>query len=223
MRKLEADGVFLSFSGRQILSDVYIAAQTGQVTGLLGRNGCGKSCLMKIIMNTMPCYSKSVRIDGRAWITYPDRNKLITYLPQRHFIPGYTRVIQALKFFGITQESFCRDIPELEERLPFRLNQLSGGEQRLVEAYLIIMSNAPFTLLDEPFTHVMPIKAERLKELIKREKQRKGFIVTDHLYRHISDLSDNLYLLLEGKTYLVRDHMHLQELGYIRISPTTAR
>jgi ABC-type sugar transport system ATPase subunit len=60
---LEADSIQLEFNGRRILSDIYLKCETGRITGLLGRNGEGKSCLMQIIYGTLAC-EKSVRIDG---------------------------------------------------------------------------------------------------------------------------------------------------------------
>ena len=59
---LEADGIQLEFNGRKVLSDVYLKCETAKITGLLGRNGQGKSCLMNIIYGSLPS-EKSVRFD----------------------------------------------------------------------------------------------------------------------------------------------------------------
>ncbi len=63
---LEVDGVILEFNSKRILQDVYLKSESGKVTGLLGRNGSGKSCLMKIIYGELVPNDKSVRIDGHA-------------------------------------------------------------------------------------------------------------------------------------------------------------
>ena len=68
IHKLEADGIQLAFDERNILTDIYIKCQTGKITGLLGRNGQGKSCLMEIIYGTRPA-DKSVRIDDNIHLT----------------------------------------------------------------------------------------------------------------------------------------------------------
>ncbi|MHC2993727.1 hypothetical protein OB13_19890, partial [Pontibacter sp. HJ8] len=65
IHKLEADSIQLEFDGRRILSDIHLKCETGGITGLLGRNGQGKSCLMKIIYGSLTC-EKSVRIDNRV-------------------------------------------------------------------------------------------------------------------------------------------------------------
>ena len=61
---LEIDSVELSFGDRRILSGVYLAVETGGVTAVLGRNGCGKSCLMKILCGSLRADFRSMRIDG---------------------------------------------------------------------------------------------------------------------------------------------------------------
>src|ERR1700710_544598 len=83
---LEADSIQLEFNGRKILSDIYLKCETGTITGLLGRNGQGKSCLMQIIYGTLNC-EKWVRIT-----TLPKKNlsgfpKMLLSLPQFNFIP----------------------------------------------------------------------------------------------------------------------------------------
>ncbi|MGS0014500.1 ATP-binding cassette domain-containing protein, partial [Escherichia coli] len=65
---LEADGIQLSFYERKILSGIYLQCETGKITGLLGRNGQGKSCLMKIMFGSLPA-EKSIRFDRVSIVT----------------------------------------------------------------------------------------------------------------------------------------------------------
>src|SRR3712207_1460386 len=83
---LEADSIHLELKGRTILSNIYIRCETGSITGLLGRNGEGKSCLMRIIHGTLAA-EKSVRIDGRAVYEAYKSPDMLRYLPQFRFIP----------------------------------------------------------------------------------------------------------------------------------------
>ena len=64
--RLEIDSVQLSFGEKAILKSIYIKSETGKVTGILGRNGCGKSCLLKLIFGEIHSSEKSVRINGEA-------------------------------------------------------------------------------------------------------------------------------------------------------------
>jgi ABC-type cobalamin/Fe3+-siderophores transport system ATPase subunit len=84
---LQADSIRLEFDGRVILSDIYIKCETGKITGLLGRNGQGKSCLMKIIYGDLSC-EKSVRFDNVSQYEAFKRPDLLLYLPQFNFIPA---------------------------------------------------------------------------------------------------------------------------------------
>lgn len=69
-------------------------------------------------------------------------------------------------------------------------------------------------MLDEPFSHVMPIHVDAIKQLILREKHKKGIIITDHMYNHIIDICDDLYVIKDGKTYLTKSAEDVERLGY---------
>ena len=70
-------------------------------------------------------------------------------------------------------------------------------------------------MLDEPFSQVMPKHVNPIKSLINNEKNNKGIIITDHLYEHIIDICDDIYVIANGKTYLTKDRSDLIQLGYI--------
>jgi ABC-type lipopolysaccharide export system ATPase subunit len=72
-------------------------------------------------------------------------------------------------------------------------------------------------MLDEPFTHLMPLQIEKVKEMMKQEKLKKGFLVTDHIYKQIVDISDDLYVLANGKTHLTKSIQDLELLGYAKL------
>ncbi|RYY98268.1 MAG: ATP-binding cassette domain-containing protein [Chitinophagaceae bacterium] len=213
---LEADSIQLQFGGRSILSGVYLKCSTGRITGLLGRNGQGKSCLMKIIQGSMKG-EKSVRIDGVACPAPLRRHGLLCYLPQFNFVPAHLSVGRAFRDFGLPYAPFAARFPEFEGRAGARMRQLSGGERRLVELYLVAMAPALFALLDEPFTHLNPLQIEKVKELLLEEKANKGFLVTDHMYRHVLDICDPLYILADGRTHLAKEVEDIERLGYARL------
>jgi ABC-type multidrug transport system ATPase subunit len=82
---LEADGIQLDFGVRRILSDVYLKCETGKITGLLGRNGQGKTCLMNIILGTLSSSISSIRFDSNVIRNANKRPDLLLYLPQFNF------------------------------------------------------------------------------------------------------------------------------------------
>jgi ABC-type lipopolysaccharide export system ATPase subunit len=212
---LEFDSLMLSFGGRPILSNVAIKCSTGEIVGILGRNGSGKSSLMQIVFGSLSADYKSVRVNGGSLHGNYIKEKHIAYLPQDSLIPSYIRIDRALSLFGVREEALLDEFPEAREWLKLYPSQLSGGSQRIVEALLILKSNAPFCLLDEPFTGVMPVYVERLKQIIQNARSEKGIIVTDHLYRDVISITDHLYVLANGQTYPVSGEGELQRRGYI--------
>jgi len=213
---LEADGIQLSFGMRQILQDVYLRCETGNITGLLGSNGTGKSCLMKIICGTMDAYAQSVRMDGSRLVPKNRCLPNIAYLPQFHCVPNGLKLGRILADYGLAYQDFAVQFPEFSQKQNMRFGALSGGEQRLVEIYIVVASPAKFVLLDEPFTHLMPLHIERITAWLQELKNSKGILISDHLYRYILPIADALYLLKDGKTHLVQQDADLARLGYIR-------
>lgn len=212
---LEADSVYLEYNNRAILSDVYVKAETGKVTGFLGRNGCGKSSLMKVIFGSLKGNFQSVRLNKQyqqSLLLVPDA---IRYLPQKTFIPKQLKIEQICELFQVSFTSIVNEFPVFEKYQQQKLGALSGGEIRLLEAVIILFSDVRFVILDEPFSHIMPLHVEKLKEIINREKHRKGIIITDHMYKHIMEISDDLYLIREGKTFKINAHEDLIKYGYL--------
>ena len=214
---LEADGISLEFSNRSILSDIYLKCETGKVTGLLGRNGAGKSCLMRIIYGQMKTDNRSVRFDKVYNILGCNSPQLIRYLPQFNFIPGSLSLERIFSDFEADYSGLEAFMPEFVGRQKTAIKTLSGGERRLVEMYVILTSKTRFVLMDEPFTHVMPLHIEKIKQLILSEKGNKGILITDHMFRQVVDICDDLYVLVNGKTHLTKDITDLERLGYAHL------
>ncbi|WP_259015171.1 ATP-binding cassette domain-containing protein [Emticicia fluvialis] len=212
---LEADSIYLEFGARSILSDVYVRAETGKVTGFLGRNGCGKSSLMRIIFGSLRGNFQSVRINGQYKRTLLTSPGAIRYLPQKAFIPKHLKIEQVCNLYEVNLKDIIEDFPIFDKYSKQKLGALSGGEIRLFETMVILKSAVAFVMLDEPFSHLMPLHVEKLKEIIAKEKLKKGIIITDHLYRHIMDMSDDLYLIREGKTFQINSQDDLIRHGYM--------
>jgi len=215
MNTLEFDSLYLEFGMNRILSGIHMKCATGQILGLLGRNGSGKSCLMQIVFGTMPAASKSIRFNGSPLMGDYLEKRIIAYLPQSDLLPPFVTFTQALKLYGVDEQKIVTDFPEIADCLKRKSSKVSGGQRRLFEILIVLKSRHPFCVLDEPFSGLMPLHIERLKELIKEEKQRKGIIITDHKHRHIREIADKLYMLTNGATYQVNTEEQLLEYGYL--------
>jgi ABC-type multidrug transport system ATPase subunit len=212
---LEIDSVILNFGDKRVLSDIYLKCSSGEVVGILGRNGSGKTTLLRIIFGELETPDKSIRINGQA-IPEPYKNGgLIKFLPQFNFMIQTISVKQVFKRFKIDFNDFVQLFPGFEKYYKQRLTELSGGEKRIVEIYTILASKSLFCLLDEPFTHIMPVHIETVKQLIEREKLKKGIILIDHLYQNVIDICNRIYIIENGKTNKVLTEVDFHRFGYL--------
>jgi ABC-type multidrug transport system ATPase subunit len=213
---LEADSIVHNFGSHAVLTDIYIKCETGKVTGLLGRNGHGKSTLLKVLYGTLQPSLKSVRLNGQPIGPAYLVPGLIGYLPQNNFCPKDIRLKQVFEDFELDYGAFEKTFPAFAAQYNSRVKNLSGGQQRLAETYVLLAGKARFVLLDEPFTHLSPLMVDQVKELIRETRRSKGILITDHLYQHVISMSDNLYVLSAGKLTPVHSQEELQVLGYTR-------
>lgn len=211
---LEADGIVLNFGLQKVLSNVYIKCEQGQIVGVLGRNGSGKSSLFKVMFGTLEAESKSVRINSE-YIGAMAKSSEINFLPQDSFMPHNITVQKALSLYGIPKSIILEDYPDLENTFLKKPDQLSGGELRLIEMLLIIYSNSKFCLLDEPFSGLSPVTIERVKQTLRKITERKGVLITDHLYRHVTALADRMYIIINGRTREMVQFDDLIKYGYL--------
>lgn len=209
MNVLETDSVELWYGAKQVIAGGYMKLESGSINALVGRNGYGKSSLLRILFGSLQPQFKFTRFNGKV-LKYPFKQKgLIHYLPQFDFAPKRLRLSYFLKQYGVREEQLTTYFPEFKERMDSSLGSLSGGQLRIVTCVAVILSEVKFVLLDEPFTHVMPIHVDTLKTMIRNEAAAgKGFLITDHLYDHILDLADTFYYM----EWLVTRPISKQEL-----------
>ena len=213
---LELEHVILEYNGRRILQDVYLKVEIGKITGLLGWNGTGKTSLMNIIYGNIPLGNCSIRIDKKSLPKSYRVPEKMRYLPQFNYTPKNLKLKRIFNDYHLNFSDFLRFFPDFERHYNSKIGILSGGEVRILEIYSILVSKTMFCMLDEPFSHVMPIHIETIKNLIIREKRNKGILLTDHLYEHIIDIYDNLYVIDKGKVHLTNKIEDLETLGYTK-------
>lgn len=214
MAELFVDSVNHWFGNREILSSVYLNCKIGEVVGLLGRNGCGKSTLLKIIFGSVKPKFKYLTINGKIYNKGFLSNS-VSYLPQDTFIPDQITLSAAIDIFCLNNREQLIKINFVFENLNTKFYNLSGGEARYLECLLMIYSDKPYVLLDEPFSQLSPLLVENLKTHINHFKREKGFIITDHYYRSILDVSDRIVLLHNHCNYTIQKEEDLVLHGYL--------
>lgn len=216
--ELEISGIIKQFKNRALLSDVYIKCKTGEVVGILGRNGSGKSTLLQIIFGTMSTENKTIRINNTFYLQPYLKGKLISYLPQKHWLPKHLSIKSLVSIFIDDKEARSAILADskMAKHIDKDITGLSGGELRYLEILLIINLPVRFVLLDEPFSGIEPIYKELIRGLIDSHKKDKGFLITDHDYRSIRDASDILYLIDNGVCRKINDYRcELEEYQYL--------
>ena len=212
---LEVDNVELYFSNKKILNGVYLKAETGKVTGILGSNGCGKTSLMAIIFGSLQPKYKLIRLDGKPILKPLYQTNKISILPQQNLSPNNLKIKTLFKILKVDWFEFIDVFESFSFYWDSKIRTLSGGERRVLETYIILKSHKDFILLDEPFSHIAPLYIEKFKLLIQTEKKTKAIIITDHYFRDVIDASDDLYLLKNGCTKLIQNLEELEDYRYL--------
>ena len=213
MATLYAEHLAKSYKNRQVVKDVSLAVNTGEIVGLLGPNGAGKTTSFYMVVGLVRHDNGVVRIDNEDISLLPmhDRAKQgIGYLPQEASIfrrltvyENLMSVLQIRKDLTNAQRKARADelITEFRiEHIRDSLGQsLSGGERRRVEIARALAANPQFILLDEPFAGVDPISVIDIKKIIVNLKERGlGVLITDHNVRETLDVCERAYIVKDG-------------------------
>ena len=213
---LEIDSVVKSFDMRVVLTDIYLKCQTGDIIGMLGRNGTGKSTLMKILFGTLNADRKFIRIDGKVYDQPYKTINEICYLPQDSFLPKHMSIEKTVELYlGKNQIVNFLEDSILQKLNTSKISHLSGGELRYLEIKLLLHTDCKFLLLDEPFNGVSPILVGEIKKLILKTSEFKGIILTDHDYRNVLDVANQFCLIYDGGIKKINDKRELVRWGYI--------
>ena len=209
---LNAKNISKSFDGRMILRKIDIHLNQGEMLGMLGSNGAGKSTFMNIVLGLLRCdfgdiFLNNIKLTNLA---IHERAKLgIAYLPQQSAIFRGLTVYENL--LGIAQIVKKRSTQQKEivEQLmaefsithlrDVKANTLSGGERRRTEIARCLISNPKVLLLDEPFAGVDLLSIQDIKELLLKLQARGcAVLVTDHNASQLLSVVDRAYVIANG-------------------------
>lgn len=193
---LEVDSIQKHVNKDFSLSDIYLRCETSEIIGIFGRNGSGKSLIMKIIFGTEKADHKFLRINDKC-INEPYKlSDNVVYLPQNSFLPKNIYVQKIIKLY--LDKDCIKDFQDdeiIQKINTLKIHELSGGELRYLELKLLLKSKAKFILLDEPLNALSPLLREKAVELITNEKSTKGIIITDHDFNNLYSITTKNYLM----------------------------
>ncbi|ORF06340.1 ABC transporter ATP-binding protein [Snodgrassella alvi] len=209
--QLRVSGLQKSFKQRQVVNDVALEVNSGEVIGLLGPNGAGKTTSFYMIVGLIAADGGSIMLDGQEITHRPiyERARLgLGYLPQEASIFRKMTVAQNIKAIleinyppekrAEQLELLLADL-HIEHLRNNTAQSLSGGERRRAEIARVLAMNPRFILLDEPFAGVDPIAVIDIQNLISFLKQRGiGTLITDHNVRETLRICDRAYIINQG-------------------------
>ncbi len=214
MDRLSAQNLAKSYKGRQVVRDVSLSIDSGQIVGLLGPNGAGKTTCFYMIVGLVPADQGAIHLNRAELMHLPIHERArrgLGYLPQDASI--FRSLSVADNILAILQTRSDLDRRQREERLESLLHEfqiahirhnkgmsLSGGERRRTEIARALATEPRFILLDEPFAGVDPISVSDIKDIIRHLESRGiGVLLTDHNVRDTLDICQKAYIVNEGR------------------------
>ena len=212
---LKVEGLNQAYGGSHILRDVGFEARAGEVTVVLGRNGVGKTTLLKSLMGVVPIQSGRLTLDGQDLARLPSYDRVragVGYVPQGREIFGRLTVEENL-LMGLATRPGREPIPaELFELLPVlrqmlrrRGGDLSGGQQQQLAIARALAAGPKLLLLDEPTEGIQPSIIKDIGRVIRMLADRgtMAIVLVEQYYDFAAELADQ-YLVMERGEIVAR-------------------
>ncbi len=215
MAVLSVQNLQKTYNKNNVVKDISLNVESGEIVGLLGPNGAGKTTSFYMIVGLVAADHGQIKIDQRDLTRMPIhlRSRLgISYLPQEPSIFRKLNVSQnILSIIELNEKSKIKQ----QEKLDLLLNELniehirqntaislSGGERRRVEIARCLATNPKFILLDEPFAGIDPIAVLDIQTIISQLSQKGiGVLITDHNVRETLGICNKAYIVNQGKIF----------------------
>lgn len=198
------------------LKNISFECEENKLIGLAGPNGSGKSTLLKLISGIEKPISGEITLKGKPINSYNsiERAKIMRWVGQSEESKVQFKVFDYLLFGSFPKISFFGKITKREEKKAeelletfylikkkyWEVENLSGGEKKLLQIAFSLISEPEVLILDEPFAHLDPVHLKALFSVIKNEKEKgRCYIISSHEYNTLKYISDYLILLSEGE------------------------
>ncbi|MEZ5566247.1 MAG: LPS export ABC transporter ATP-binding protein [Gammaproteobacteria bacterium] len=213
MNSLRANSIRKRFKQREVVKDISLRVESGEIVGLLGPNGAGKTTAFYMIVGLIPCDSGSIVLNGHdlTGMAMHRRARMgLGYLPQEASIfrklsveDNILAILQTrAELERADQERLCEELLDELHVAHVRTSMgvsLSGGERRRVEIARALAAGPRFVLLDEPFAGVDPISVLDIQQIIRHLASRGiGILITDHNVRETLGICSRAYILNDG-------------------------
>lgn len=204
------------FGAKEVVRDVCLAMNQGEIVGLLGPNGAGKTTTFYMLTGIIKPSSGKVLLDGRDigdWPLYRRARVGLSYLPQESSVFRRLTVRENLQIIlehvGLDRKARRARADLLMEEFGLarladsHASYLSGGERRRLEIARCLIRDPLFVLLDEPFAGIDPLAVGDIQQLIRGLKERGiGVLISDHNVRETLTICDRASLMFQGRLIL---------------------
>jgi len=216
MTVLSAKGLNKSYGQHEVVHDIALGVEQGEVVGLLGPNGAGKTTTFYMLVGLVKPSGGEVLLDGAQLAGLPlhERARLgLSYLPQESSVFRKLSVRENLEIIlentAMTRKEQAAKADALLDELGItklanqKAMHLSGGERRRLEIARALILDPKFMLLDEPFAGIDPIAVDDIQGIVRGLKERGiGVLISDHNVRETLSICDRAYLMYEGRVIL---------------------
>ncbi len=209
---IQVQGLNSYYGASHILRSIDFKVNRGETIGLMGRNGMGKSTLLKSIMGIVTPQSGHVHIKGQRMNNrdiFEVAQLGIAYVPEGRGIFGNLSVVENLKMAARpgtqgqndwTYERVLETFPRLKERLGHGGQQLSGGEQQMLTIGRALMTNPDVLILDEATEGLAPLIAREIWRICSVIKESGiSSVIVDKNWKHVTKITDRNVILVKGE------------------------
>lgn len=194
------------YGNKEVLKGLNLTISSGQIVGLLGPNGCGKTTLIKTIVGLIKDYKGTILIDGNPPNTYT--KSIVSYLPEKTYLSNWMTVKDAFYLFNDFYTNFniekARDMAyslHLEETQ--KITTMSKGMQEKIQLILVMSREAKIYILDEPIGGVDPAARDYiLSTILKNYSNESSILLSTHLIHDVERIFDKVLFLKDGKIEL---------------------
>ena len=203
MELLECKNLCKSYDEKQVLKDVNLKIPKGKIIGLLGKNGTGKTTLIKLINDLLTPTSGEILINGKK--PGVESKKTISYLPEKTYIDREMKVKDAIKYFEEFYDNFDSEkakklLKDLDLDVNSKISKMSKGMQEKLQLILVMSRNAELYILDEPLGGVDPATRDYILDtILSNFSEGASVIISTHLIADIERILDEVIFIDKGQ------------------------
>jgi ABC-2 type transport system ATP-binding protein len=203
MELLECKNLCKSYDGKQVLKDINLKIPKGKIIGLLGKNGTGKTTLIKLINDLLTPTSGEILINGKK--PGIESKEIISYLPERTYLDREIKVRDAIKYFqefykNFDSEKAIKLLKDLDLDPNTKISKMSKGMQEKLQLILVMSRNAQLYILDEPLGGVDPATRDYILDtILSNFCEGASVIISTHLISDIEKILDDVIFMDKGQ------------------------